>query len=247
MSYKINFTLLVVAVMAMIVSCSTPKGETVETKDAEEVKETASYAVSYEVQTDQSSIGWVGSKPTGKHTGMIPVSEGSFSVTNGDLTGGAFTIDIKGLEVTDLEKDSDSYNKLKGHLMSKDFFAADSFATAKFEITDVQLFVEGSVTDKEEFKTDFAPKTATQNMVDNPTHTISGNLTMRGVTKNISFPASVTMTDTGISANAKFNIDRTDWSLSYGDEASAVDKAKDKFIYNTVNLELTVAASKAVM
>lgn len=247
MKNRINFALLIVAVMAMIASCSTPKGETVETKEAEEVKEAAPTAVSYGVQADQSSVAWIGSKPTGQHTGTIPVSEGSFSVTDGDLTGGAFTLNIQGLEVTDMEQGSKGYNDLKGHLMSNDFFAADSFATAKFEITAINTYADGSVSDKEEFQSDFAPKKASENIVENPTHTISGNLTMRGVTKNISFPASVSMTDNGISASAKFNIDRTAWNLSYGKEADAIDKAKDKFIYDTVNLELTVAASKAAM
>ena len=63
----------------------------------------------------------------------------------------------------------------------------------------------------------------------------------------ITFPANVSMTDSGVTASAKFNIDRTDWSLSYGDEASTVDKAKDKFIYNTVNLDLSVSAAKAAL
>jgi accessory colonization factor AcfC len=54
----------------------------------------------------------------------------------------------------------------------------------------------------------------------------------------------VSMMDGELSAKAKFNIDRTEWNLSYGDEANAVDKAKDKFIYNTVNIGLEVTASK---
>lgn len=247
MMNKINLTFIAIAMMALIASCSNPKGGTVETKDAEKVAETASDAVSYGIQADQSTIVWIGSKPTGQHTGTIPVASGSFSVVNNALTGGEFTIDITGLDVTDLEKDSESYNDLKGHLMSPDFFAADSFPTAKFEITALEVYVSDSITDKEEYETDFAPKTASENMVANPTHNISGNLTMRGVTKNITFPANVDMSGDMIKAAAKFNIDRTDWNLAYGDEAGAIDKAKDKFIYNTVNLDLNVSAAKAAM
>lgn len=244
---NLNLTLIAIAIMALVASCSTPKGETVDAKDAEKVAKAAPKAISFDIQADQSSVAWVGSKPTGQHTGTIPVSVGSFSVTDGKLTGGDFTINVVGLEVTDMEQGSEGYNKLKGHLMSEAFFAADSFPTAKFEITSIAAYTAGAVTDKEEYKTDFAPKTASENMVANPTHNISGNLTMRGVSKNITFPANVSLTDGGITASAKFNIDRTDWKLSYGDEAGAVDKAKDKFVYNTVNLDLTVSAAKAAM
>lgn len=81
-------------------------------------------------------------------------------------------------------------------------------------------------------------------MVTNPTHTITGNLTMRGTTKSVSFPAKVSVDANSIVAEAKFNIDRTDWNLSYGDESSVVDKAQDKFIYNTVNVGFSLVANK---
>jgi hypothetical protein len=65
---------------------------------------------------------------------------------------------------------------------------------------------------------------------------------MRGTTKNIKFPAAVTIVDGVVTAKAGFNIDRTAWGLAYGDEATAADKAKDQFIYNTVSLVLDVTA-----
>jgi hypothetical protein len=66
---------------------------------------------------------------------------------------------------------------------------------------------------------------------------------MRGTTKNIKFPANVSMENGTITAAAGFNIDRTAWGLSYGDEATAVDKAKDQFIYNTVSVNFDIKAN----
>ncbi|MGB5979935.1 MAG: YceI family protein, partial [Cyclobacteriaceae bacterium] len=80
--------------------------------------------------------------------------------------------------------------------------------------------------------------------ISNPTHKITGNLTMRGNTKSITFPAKVDMSGDQITARAKFNIDRTEWGVSYGDESKAVDKAKDQFIYNTVNVGFDIVADK---
>jgi hypothetical protein len=45
-----------------------------------------------------------------------------------------------------------------------------------------------------------------------------------------------------VKAVANFNINRTDWGLMYGDEAGAVDKAKDSFIYNTVTVGFQLEA-----
>ena len=75
-----------------------------------------------------------------------------------------------------------------GHLKSADFFAVDSFAVATFEITGVEA-QEGE-----------------NNAL------VSGNLTLRGVTNNIQFPANVTATDSTLVLTApQFNIDRKLW------------------------------------
>lgn len=241
--YKKTIGLLTVATAVFITSCNTPKGQTVATSEAEEVAVVAS-SVSYALTPSASTTTWIGSKPTGQHTGIIPIKEGSFALEEDNLVGGNFTMDISGLDVTDIPKEEEGYGKLKGHLKSGDFFDAETYPTAKFEITAVKPFDKNAVTDKDEFETEYAPAKASEFMVENPTHSISGNLTLKDVTKNITFPAAVSMMDGELSAKAKFNIDRTEWNLSYGDEANVVDKAKDKFIYNTVNIGLEVTASK---
>ena len=62
---------------------------------------------------------------------------------------------------------------------------------------------------------------------------------------SIAFPAKLIVEEGIIKAEAKFNIDRTLWGVMYGDEASVADKAKDKFVYNTVNIGLILEADKA--
>ncbi|MEL7006536.1 MAG: YceI family protein, partial [Bacteroidota bacterium] len=190
-----------------------------------------------------SKVTWIGSKPTGKHDGAIPVVEGTISVEDGTITAGSFSMDIANITIADIEEDTEEYGKLKGHLLSEDFFAAEEYPTATFEITAITSFDSTVINTKEEYETDFAPASGNEHIVTNPTHNISGNLTMRGATKNITFPANVSISGDKITAKAKFNIDRTDWKLMYGDEASVTDKAKDKFIYNTVNVGFEIEAS----
>jgi polyisoprenoid-binding protein YceI len=72
------------------------------------------------------------------------------------------------------------------------------------------------------------------------THTITGNLTLKGTTKSITFPAKVAVNDNVVTADANFNIDRTQWGLVYGNDQSL----GDKFIRPTVNIQLHLVANK---
>lgn len=237
----IKQTGLFLAAAMITFACSKP-GDTVETTDAQEVAEGEGSTLSLDPAS--TSIAWRGYKPAGQHFGKIPATTGTLTDQGSEITGGSFTFDIKGLKIEDLEDGSEDYGKLWGHLQSADFFDAANYPTATFEITGVEPFAAGDmVADQEQFETDNTPKAASELSPENPTHWISGNLTMRGTTKNIKFPAAVTIENGAVMAKAGFNIDRTAWGLSYGDEANAVDKAKDQFIYNTVSLQLDVKAN----
>ena len=235
--------ILGLAMLSVAVLACGPKGQTVETSDAKEVASSES-AQSIAVNTESSVVTWIGSKPAGKHNGTIAITGGEVMLEGEAVVGGNFTFDINSLTVLDIPAEEKGNADLKGHLMSPDFFDAANYPNATFEITGATVYDAANLeADKEEFATDFTPSTLSEVMVSNPTHFISGNLTMRGVTKNITFPARVTLENGAIKAVANFNIDRTEWKLMYGDEASAVDKAKDKFIYNTVNVGFELEAS----
>jgi len=222
-------------------ACSQPS--TIETSEAQEVTEVEGKILTIDKTSTQ--IGWRGYKPAGQHFGNIPATDGMLSISGEEITGGKFTFDIAGLKIEDIPETSEDYGKLWGHLQSDDFFDAANHPTATFEITEVKTFSSSdAISDQEQFATDNTPKSESSLSPANPTHWISGNLTMRGVTKNIKFPASIKMENGAVMAQAGFNIDRTAWGLAYSDESSALDKAKDQFIYNTVSLELNLKASK---
>ena len=91
----------------------------------------------------------------------------NFGKTNPE-TGKLFDMTtIKDLDITDEQKNKD----LVGHLASADFFTVDSFPTSTFAITSVKA-LEGN------------PEA---------THEISGNLTIKGVSRQITFPSKVTL------------------------------------------------------
>jgi len=239
---SIKQTGLFLAAAMIMYSCSKP-ADTVETTEAQEAAEATGSTLNLDIAS--TTIGWTGYKPTGKHFGKIPSTGGTLAVKGDAITGGTFTFDITGLKIEDMEESNEDYGKLWGHLQSPDFFDAANHPQAIFEITAVEPFAAGDrISDKQEFASDNTPAVDSSLSPADPTHWISGNLTMRGTTKNIKFPAAVAVENGTVTAKAGFNIDRTAWGLAYGDEATAADKAKDQFIYNTVSLVLDVKAAQ---
>jgi polyisoprenoid-binding protein YceI len=231
---------LFLAAAMMSIACGGPS-DTVETTDAQDVAVGSGATLAVDAST--SKINWTGYKPAGKHWGYIPMKDGEVIVEGENLTGARFVFDITSLKIEDMEESNENYPKLWGHLQSDDFFDAGNFPEAVFELTGVEPFSSGTIEDKDEFETEFTPASASELAADNPTHWISGNLTMRGTTKNIKFPARVSVANGSVTAKAGFNIDRTAWGLAYGDESNAIDKAKDQFIYNTVSVEFDIKAN----
>jgi polyisoprenoid-binding protein YceI len=237
----IKSTFLFLVLATTIIACG-PKGKTVETSEAKKVAAAAN-AKSFALNVDKSLVTWIGSKPAGKHNGTIDITSGTLKMDGNEIVAGNFTIAINSLKDLDMAG-KEGAGKIEAHLMSADFFDAVNFPEAIFEITSIEDFSNANLTaDNAEYQTENTPASQSEILVNNPTHFISGNLTMRGTTKNITFPASVNVANGLVIAQANFNINRTDWGLMYGDEAGAADKAKDKFIYNTVTVGIVIEAS----
>ncbi|RPE00054.1 YceI family protein [Aureibaculum marinum] len=200
-----------------MVSCKDAKNKT-EASEAQEVTETTKEAVNYSANVDDSKLIWKGSKLTGTHDGTIKISEGNFSVEDGKLVGGNFIIDMNSIVVLDIE-DADNNAKLLSHLKSGDFFDVENYGSSAFTITEV-VEKDG------------------KNM-------ISGNLTVKGIKKNIQFPATVSIDGDSVTLKSEpFTIDRTEWDIKYKSGKFA-DLAKDKLIDDNIELQVEVKATKA--
>jgi len=174
----------------------------------------------YSIVSGRSMVYWSGSKLAGTHTGTINVTDGKVGFKDGKVTGGNFTIDLSSLVCTDLAA-GEGKEKLEGHLKSADFFDVANHPTAKFEITKVTA-LEGS-TDSNSL--------------------IYGNLTLKGVTKQVGFKAMVNNKGNGITVTTpEFSINRTDFGMNYG-SASLTDVVKDKAINDEVKLTITLGAA----
>jgi len=203
---KIMFVSALSMTAAMMIGGCTQAPDSDEAKvgDAQEVQD-AGAAMIAEVDLASSKVEWVGTKVTGRHNGEIRMSKGSLQMTEGALVGGKFTLDMTSMSATDK---MGAENGLTDHLQSAEFFEVEKFPTAEFVITGVR-------------KLDSAPVDAedvpeiNQYKLSNPTHEIAGNLTLKGVTKSVTFPAAVNVSQGSVSATAKFNINRADWGITY--------------------------------
>jgi len=170
---------------------------------------------SLKVNTAKSSLKWFATKVTGKHDGTVKLSSGSLLTDGKSVTGGSFDIDMTSLTVVDIT-DPGMNGKLLGHLKSDDFFSVEKNKTAHFEIT--------KVTSKS--GNDFD---------------LTGKMTIKGITQEITFPATIITTAKEVKATAKITLDRTKWDIKYG-SGKFFEGLGDKIIHDDFVIELNLQA-----
>ncbi len=108
--------------------------------------------------------------------------------------------------------------RVTGHLKNEDFFDVEKFPTATFAIV----------------KVDYSDKGAF----------VTGKLTIKGITKDISFPAAVSIDNTQLEANATVKVNRLDYDIKYRSGSFFADLGnraiEDEF---TVHIQLVASPS----
>jgi len=150
----------------------------------------------FPVDPNESFIHWTGRNLFNFHTGSLRLADGFVKIEGGELKAAEFTIDMNSLGCSDLT-DHTMNGMLIAHLRSGDFFKVDEYPVATFVLSSASA-IEG----------------ATAGL---PNQRITGDLTVRGITKRITFDALVAEKGKGIFvAQAVFEIDRTEWGSIYG-------------------------------
>lgn len=210
-------TLLILTVSSGLLFASCGKSDTkaVDTKDAGDVASATEQSVTYNIDKEGSEVIWTGSKV------LQGGHTGTIAISEGSLSTENGTISA-GNFVVDMSSimeagndDEESRTKLVGHLKSADFFNVDTFSTATFEI------IEGGA-DK-----------------------VKGNLTIKGITKQIEIPVTTETTDDGLVASSTFTINRNDWGITWGNGSThKIDFLKDNFINDNIEFDVRLVATK---
>jgi len=154
--------------------------------EAQAIAPASAHAESLTLDATSSSVGFVGSKVTGKHEGKFQTISGTISLSGGKAEGSKITVEA---ETSSVKSDQE---KLDEHLKSADFFDVAKYPKAIFTSTEIKAGGENGAT-----------------------HTITGVLDLHGTKKTISFPATITVAPDAVTGTAEFSINRKDFGIVF--------------------------------
>ena len=208
---RLGIATLVLAALMLVAACGNPatnKSQAVTGEATQATSPKPAGAQNYSITPENSKIEFVGSKVTGSHNGSFQKFSGEIHYT-GDVTTSHVTITI---ETDSLTTDTPDLTK---HLKTADFFDVAKYPQAKFESTAIKAGGDKGAS-----------------------HTVTGNLTLHGVTKSITFPATIAATPDAVTVDSTFTINRKDFGINYAGAA-------DNLIRDDVVLTLKIKATKA--
>jgi polyisoprenoid-binding protein YceI len=216
-------SIFIVASLIAFAACKGPSGDRAKTGEA--LQSSTVEGESMMVDISQSKLAWRGSKPGGEHYGTIEMKQGDVKVSNGIVTGGTFVFDMNSIVCEDLT-DPEFNAKLVGHLKSEDFFEVETYPEATFEIVSIEA-LSGT-------------QAGAQGIT--PTHQVAGNLTMKDITKSVTFAANIAVDEGSVTVKTnQFLIDRTDWGVNYGSN-KIFDNLADNFIHDDMGITIHLVA-----
>jgi polyisoprenoid-binding protein YceI len=177
----------------------------------------------YTVDTARSDMTWAGKKPLIDgyiNSGTIGLSSGTMTVGEGTATG-SFTIDMNTIQVGLTATKPGSEGALENHLKGKGWFDVATHPTAMFVITGVTPMDDSDTT---------------------LIYTVTGNLTLKGITNEISFPAKISFVDGELRAEAQTEIDRTRWGLTAG-SGNFFENLGDNLIADEIAIGFSIIAT----
>lgn len=180
----------------------------------------------------EATIIWIGSKSTGStHTGNIKGKSGSVAYKDGNIVSGSIEVDMNSITSTDLTGKDKA--KLESHLKSADFFDVAKYPTAKFEIIKI-----GPMDANTE-------RVASMKSIVNLTNIMTGNLTIKGVTRAITIPVNVHITASNVQiTSSMFTIDRSQWGVNY-DIGTISGAVKEAIVDDKISLQLNFMGVKS--
>lgn len=179
-------------------------------------------ATTLEVDQTASSLNWTAKKVGGQHNGTVKLAKGTLAVNGKKLVGGNFVMDMTSIADVDITN-PEFNNKLTTHLKSEDFFSAEKHPTSTFKITQAKPLAGAKAGE--------------------PNYTITGDLTIKGITNPVTFPATVQINGNSAEATAKVDIDRIKYDIKF--RSGLIGTAADKIIEDTFTIDLKLVAGKS--
>jgi polyisoprenoid-binding protein YceI len=213
MNNKLSITYLILIIALFFFGCGGPAKEEIKKN---ELPSTVSRGQKYRIDTAESVITWKGSMLFDideEHVGYVYLSKGELLIENGQLTGGTAVINMNSIAY----KDKTSTNTPVKHLKSPDYFDVGKFPIATIVITAIAS-LRGHTT-------------------------VKADLTIKGVTHPVTFPAKIEVRDGIVKASGKLIIDRTNWGIHYR-SGKFYDNLADQTVSDDIEFHMKIVAKK---
>ncbi|MBC7934188.1 MAG: YceI family protein [Rhizobacter sp.] len=217
MNNKLSITYFILIIAPLFFGCRAPvKEENKPNAPASSVSLNVGNGEYFITATKESVVTWKGSMQIGtnNHTGYVYMSKGELMIENGQLMGGTVEVDMNTIEDDKHGRD----NNLINHLKDPDFFDVKKFPLSTLTITGVE-----SINDEDK--------------------KITGNLTIKGITHTVSFPAKMDVKEQMVKANGKLVIDRTKWDVRYK-SGKFYDLLADQTMSDSIEFQIKIVARK---
>ena len=215
MNNKLSITYLILIIAPVFFGCHGPvTAENKSNASASSISLHVGNEKYIRIDTKESVVAWKGSSVEGAHTGYVYISKGELMIENGQLMGGTVEVDMSTIEGDDHRSD----NNLIKHLKDPDFFDVKKFPISTIAITRVES-------------------------INGENKKVTGNLTIKGITHPVTFPARIEVKGGIVKASGKLVIDRTLWDVRYN-SGKFYDNLADKTISDSIEFQIKIVARK---
>jgi polyisoprenoid-binding protein YceI len=169
----------------------------------------------YQIQSSQSLVEWFGKKRVGAS------HDGSVDLAYGQVTFDAMGTLVNGTFTIDMTtiNSYENIDRLVSHLNSADFFDTENHREATFVLTRSDMTAPGM-------------------------YTVTGDLTIKGITNEVTFPARIISESEGtVRAIASMEINRASYDVRFG-SPSFFNDLGDALIEDTITFDLNIVATK---
>ena len=186
-------------------------------KDNSAIKDSGEYVFNKEL----SQMEWQGKKTFIKgwiDSGLISISSGNFTVEDGSISSGEIEIDMTSISAMKTGSNNGE-SMLTNHLKTADFFDVENFPISKFVIKDI-------------------------NKVDDFNYLLTGDLTIKDVTKSVESKIIAYEKDGKIYIDGGITIDRSLFGIKFG-SSSFFENLGDKTIDNEFQIKLNLVGEES--
>ncbi|MDR7210297.1 YceI family protein [Flavobacterium piscis] len=217
MNNKLTITYLILIIAPFFFGCRGPvKEENKNNAPASSLSLHVGNEKYVVIDTKESTVIWKGSNLIGSnsHTGYVYISKGELIIENGQLMGGTVEVDMNTIEDENHGRNSGLVN----HLKDPDFFDVKKFPFSTIVLT----------------------KAAS---INGENKKVAGNLTIKGITHPVIFPAKMEVKEGIVKVKGKLVIDRTKWNVRYK-SGKFYDLLADQTISDSIEFHIKIVAKK---